>query len=165
MTWWMCISTNVSHICPASCTIFLVYFGAYWLLIQASQSLFSLLTRMNILNMSRPLLDNYTKLRFVCLCFIPPLSILQSTFFSGDSRLYHDLQMEELRAESQQPSESTGTIGRSKGASAASSHQQISVTVVTEFVRWNEEAISRCTLFSSLVIFNSAISLLLRVLV
>ncbi|XP_061968590.1 exocyst complex component SEC10b-like [Populus nigra] len=64
-------------------------------------------------------------------------------------QLYH-AKMEELRAESQQPSESTGTIGRSKGASAASSHQQISVTVVTEFVRWNEEAISRCTLFSSL---------------
>ncbi|XP_065859757.1 exocyst complex component SEC10b [Euphorbia lathyris] len=57
--------------------------------------------------------------------------------------------MEELRAENQQLSESSGTIGRSKGASVASSHQQISVTVVTEFVRWNEEAISRCTLFSS----------------
>ncbi|KAI3412209.1 uncharacterized protein J3R85_017578 [Psidium guajava] len=57
--------------------------------------------------------------------------------------------MEEVRAESQQLSESTGTIGRSKGASVASSHQQISVTVVTEFVRWNEESISRCTLFSS----------------
>lgn len=63
-------------------------------------------------------------------------------------QLYH-AKMEELRAESQQISESTGTIGRSKGASVASSHQQISVTVVTEFVRWNEEAISRCTLFSS----------------
>lgn len=59
--------------------------------------------------------------------------------------------MEELRAESQQLTESTGSIGRSKGASIASSHQQISVTVVTEFVRWNEEAISRCTLFSSQV--------------
>lgn len=57
--------------------------------------------------------------------------------------------MEEVRAESQQLSESTGTIGRSKGASVASSHQQISVTVVTEFARWNEESISRCTLFSS----------------
>ncbi|KAK4351211.1 hypothetical protein RND71_030524 [Anisodus tanguticus] len=57
--------------------------------------------------------------------------------------------MEELRAEVQQSSESTGTIGRSKGASMASSHQQISVTVVTEFVRWNEEAVSRCILFSS----------------
>ncbi|XP_059456107.1 exocyst complex component SEC10b [Corylus avellana] len=63
-------------------------------------------------------------------------------------QLYH-AKMEELRAESQQISEATGTIGRSKGASLASSHQQISVTVVTEFVRWNEEAISRCTLFSS----------------
>jgi len=59
--------------------------------------------------------------------------------------------MEELRAEGQQSSESSGTIGRSKGASMASSHQQISVTVVTEFVRWNEEAVSRCTLFSSQV--------------
>ncbi|KAG5251767.1 exocyst complex component SEC10b [Salix suchowensis] len=65
-------------------------------------------------------------------------------------RQLYEAKMEELRAESQLPSESTGSIGRSKGASVASSHQQISVTVVTEFVRWNEEAISRCTLFSSL---------------
>ncbi|XP_011023274.1 PREDICTED: LOW QUALITY PROTEIN: exocyst complex component SEC10-like [Populus euphratica] len=65
-------------------------------------------------------------------------------------RQLYQAKMEELCSESQQPSEPTGTIGRSKGASAASSHQQISVTVVTEFVRWNEEAISRCTLFSSL---------------
>ncbi|OIV95166.1 hypothetical protein TanjilG_21556 [Lupinus angustifolius] len=59
------------------------------------------------------------------------------------------LLMEELRAENQQISDSSGTIGHSKGASVASSQQQISVTVVTEFVRWNEEAISRCNLFSS----------------
>ncbi|KAJ6404281.1 hypothetical protein OIU84_012460 [Salix udensis] len=65
-------------------------------------------------------------------------------------RQLYEAKMEELCAESQLPSESTGSIGRSKGASVASSHQQISVTVVTEFVRWNEEAISRCTLFSSL---------------
>ncbi|CAA3006277.1 exocyst complex component SEC10b isoform X1 [Olea europaea var. sylvestris] len=64
-------------------------------------------------------------------------------------RQLYKAKMEELRAETQQSNESTGTIGRSKGASLASSHQQISVTVVTEFVRWNEEAISRCTLFSS----------------
>ncbi|PSS03999.1 Exocyst complex component like [Actinidia chinensis var. chinensis] len=64
-------------------------------------------------------------------------------------RQLYKAKIEELRAESQQSSESSGTIGRSKGASIASSHQQISVTVVTEFVRWNEEAISRCTLFSS----------------
>ncbi|CAK9156719.1 unnamed protein product [Ilex paraguariensis] len=63
-------------------------------------------------------------------------------------RQLYKAKMEELRAESQQSSESTGTIGRTKGASITSSHQQISVTVVTEFVRWNEEAISRCTLFS-----------------
>lgn len=69
------------------------------------------------------------------------------------------LQMAELRAETQQVSDSTGTIGRSKGASVASSHQQISVTVVTEFVRWNEEAISRCSLFSSQVIFASPIDI------
>ncbi|MFS8001003.1 putative exocyst complex component Sec10 [Helianthus anomalus] len=56
--------------------------------------------------------------------------------------------MEELLSESQLSGESTGSIGRSKGASISSSHQQISVTVVAEFVRWNEEAISRCTLFS-----------------
>lgn len=63
-------------------------------------------------------------------------------------RQLYQAKMEELRAENQQ-SESTGTIGRSKGASLPSSHQQLSVTVVTEFVRWNEEAISRCTLFYS----------------
>lgn len=64
-------------------------------------------------------------------------------------RQLYQAKLEELRAESQKVSESSGTIGRSKGASVASSHQQISVAVVTEFVRWNEEAISRCTLFSS----------------
>ncbi|KAF3966626.1 hypothetical protein CMV_009295 [Castanea mollissima] len=64
-------------------------------------------------------------------------------------RQLYQAKIEELRAENQQISDSTGTIGRSRGASVASSHQQISVTVVTEFVRWNEEAISRCTLFSS----------------
>ncbi|KAF3613004.1 hypothetical protein FXO38_36498 [Capsicum annuum] len=53
------------------------------------------------------------------------------------------------RSGGQQSSESPGTIGRSKGAAMASSHQQISVTIATEFVRWNEEAVSRCTLFSS----------------
>lgn len=65
--------------------------------------------------------------------------------------------MAELRAENLQISESSGTIGRSKGASVASSQQQISVTVVTEFVRWNEEAISRCTLLASQVIFVPSI--------
>ncbi|XP_069147582.1 exocyst complex component SEC10b-like [Solanum lycopersicum] len=56
--------------------------------------------------------------------------------------------MDELRSESQlSSSESSGTIGRSKGASIVLSNPEISVTVVTEFVRWNEEAISRCSLF------------------
>ncbi|KAJ4951731.1 hypothetical protein NE237_028563 [Protea cynaroides] len=64
-------------------------------------------------------------------------------------RQLYRAKMEELRAESQQQIDLTGSIGRSKGAAIASSHQQISVTVVTEFVHWNEEAISRCTLFSS----------------
>ncbi|XP_043716679.1 exocyst complex component SEC10b-like isoform X2 [Telopea speciosissima] len=63
-------------------------------------------------------------------------------------RQLYQAKMEELRAENQQQIDSTGSIGRSKGAAIASSQQQISVTVVTEFVRWNEEAISRCTLFS-----------------
>ncbi|XP_012440442.1 exocyst complex component SEC10b [Gossypium raimondii] len=61
----------------------------------------------------------------------------------------YQAKLDELRAENQNVSDSTGTIGRSKGASVASSHQQISVAVVTEFVRWNEEALTRCTLFSS----------------
>lgn len=57
--------------------------------------------------------------------------------------------MDELRSENQLPSESSGTIGRSKGASIVLSNPEISVAVVTEFVSWNEEAISRCSLFSS----------------
>jgi exocyst complex component 5 len=57
-----------------------------------------------------------------------------------------------LRAEAKQQSESTGSIGRAKGALLTTvPQQQISVTVVTEFVRWNEEAISRCTLLFSQV--------------
>lgn len=56
--------------------------------------------------------------------------------------------MEELRAESLLQSDSSGTQ-RSKSASSIASQQQISVTVVTEFVRWNEEAVSRCTLLFS----------------
>ena len=59
-----------------------------------------------------------------------------------------NLQMDKLRSESQlSNSKSSGTIGRSKGASIVLSNPEISVTVVTEFVRWNEEAISRCSLF------------------
>ncbi|XP_008807526.1 exocyst complex component 5 [Phoenix dactylifera] len=64
-------------------------------------------------------------------------------------RQLYQSKMEELRAEAQQQSESTGTISRSRTALNPSTQQQISVTIVTEFVRWNEEAISRCTLFSS----------------
>ncbi|KAL3638483.1 Exocyst complex component 5 [Castilleja foliolosa] len=64
-------------------------------------------------------------------------------------RQLYKSKMEELRAESLQSGESTGSIGRAKGAAISSSQQQISVTMVTEFVRWNEEAISRSTLFSS----------------
>lgn len=63
-------------------------------------------------------------------------------------RQLYQAKMEELRAESLSDLSGTGSIGRSKGASIASSQQQISVTVVTEFVRWNEEAISRCNIFS-----------------
>jgi len=59
--------------------------------------------------------------------------------------------MEELRAEIQQQSDAAGNASRSKAAISTSSHQQISITVVTEFVRWNEEAISRCSLLSSQV--------------
>ncbi|KAK8526007.1 hypothetical protein V6N13_017078 [Hibiscus sabdariffa] len=78
-----------------------------------------------------------------------------SPLFSDDSRvaeaasIAQKLRLEELRAENQNVSDSTVTIGRPRGASVSSSHQQISVAVVTEFVRWNEEALTRCTLFSS----------------
>ncbi|KAE9595857.1 putative exocyst complex component Sec10 [Lupinus albus] len=64
-------------------------------------------------------------------------------------RQLYKAKMEELQAEGHRISDSSGSIGRSKGSSIASSQHQLSVTVVTEFVRWNEEAISRCNIFSS----------------
>ncbi|EAY82701.1 hypothetical protein OsI_37917 [Oryza sativa Indica Group] len=71
-------------------------------------------------------------------------------FEQASLRQQYQSKMAELRAEAKQQSESTGTIGRSNGAAVTTSlQQQISVTVVTEFVRWNEEAISRCTLLFS----------------
>lgn len=96
----------------------------------------------------------------VCLCMFLHLYIIFDLFSLGVGSLVSlvsfscilfPVQMEELRAEVQQQTESTGTLSRSKAASLPPSHPQISVTVVTEFVRWNEEAISRCTLFSSQV--------------
>ncbi|XP_078436856.1 exocyst complex component sec10 [Wolffia australiana] len=56
--------------------------------------------------------------------------------------------MEELKSEVQPASQSSSGFARSQ-ATAGPSQQQISVTVVTEFIRWNEEAVSRCTLFYS----------------
>ncbi|KAJ3671455.1 hypothetical protein LUZ60_007534 [Juncus effusus] len=66
-------------------------------------------------------------------------------------RQLYETKIEELRAEAlQQLPELTGTISRAKAASLTTSpQQQILVTVVTEFVRWNEEAVSRCTLLSA----------------
>ncbi|KMT12603.1 hypothetical protein BVRB_5g098420 [Beta vulgaris subsp. vulgaris] len=85
---------------------------------------------------------------------------LTESLFSAHKEDYHEheqaslrqlyqAKMEELRAESLAELGGTGSIGRSKGASIASNHQQISVAVVTELVRWNEEAVSRCNIFSS----------------
>ncbi|CAL4911040.1 unnamed protein product [Urochloa decumbens] len=71
-------------------------------------------------------------------------------FEQASLRQLYQSKMAELRAEAKQQIESTGSIGRAKGASLTTSPQQlISVTVVTEFVRWNEEAIARCTLLFS----------------
>ncbi|XP_023751985.1 exocyst complex component SEC10a [Lactuca sativa] len=53
---------------------------------------------------------------------------------------HYKAKIEELIAEGQIPS---------RGTPVSSSTQHISVTVVNEFVSWNEEAISRCNLFSS----------------
>lgn len=64
------------------------------------------------------------------------------------SQLYQS-KMEQLRAELQKQIDAAGNASRSKTATNISTQQQISVTVVTEFVRWNEEAISRCILLSS----------------
>ncbi|KAM0837150.1 hypothetical protein ACQ4PT_061854 [Festuca glaucescens] len=71
-------------------------------------------------------------------------------FEQASVRQLYQSKMAELRAEARQQSDSTGSIGRAKGASVTTSPQQLlSVTVVNEFVRWNEEAISRCTLLFS----------------
>ncbi|GLJ08267.1 hypothetical protein SUGI_0085180 [Cryptomeria japonica] len=55
--------------------------------------------------------------------------------------------MVELRSGAQPVLEVSGTLSRGK-TSAAFAQQQMSVSVVTEFVRWNEEAVARCTLLS-----------------
>ncbi|KAG6504648.1 hypothetical protein ZIOFF_036983 [Zingiber officinale] len=91
------------------------------------------------------------------LCYSVP-GLMESLFLShkdeypeyeqASLKQLYQSKMEELRAEAQQQSESTGTISRSKTTVSPPS-QQISVTIVTEFVRWNEEAITRCTVFSS----------------
>ncbi|TVU51544.1 hypothetical protein EJB05_02979 [Eragrostis curvula] len=71
-------------------------------------------------------------------------------FEQASLRQLYQSKMAELRAEAKQQYESTGSIGRAKGSSLTPPPvQQISVTVVTEYVRWNEEAISRCTLLFS----------------
>ncbi|XP_070052790.1 exocyst complex component SEC10b-like [Nicotiana tomentosiformis] len=79
--------------------------------------------------------------------FLPHKDIYVECEQASLKQLYK-AKMDELRSESQLSSESSGTIGRSKGASMALSNPEISVAVVTEFVRWNEEATSRCSLFS-----------------
>ncbi|KAK1307879.1 Exocyst complex component 5 [Acorus calamus] len=59
-------------------------------------------------------------------------------------RQLYQAKMEELRAESQQQSDSTGTTMRSKGTSAMPSHMQISVTVATEFIsQYTTEGLER----------------------
>ncbi|GJR72395.1 exocyst complex component SEC10A-like protein [Tanacetum coccineum] len=60
-------------------------------------------------------------------------------FERASMRQLYKAKMEELLAEGHLPS---------KGAPISSTHQNLSVSVVTEFVSWNEEAISRCKLFS-----------------
>ncbi|PWA65603.1 exocyst complex component Sec10-like protein [Artemisia annua] len=60
-------------------------------------------------------------------------------FERASMRQLYKAKMEELLAEGHLPS---------KGAPISPSHQNLSVSVVTEFVSWNEEAISRCKLFS-----------------
>uniref|UniRef100_A0A0D6R2M0 Exocyst complex component Sec10 n=1 Tax=Araucaria cunninghamii TaxID=56994 RepID=A0A0D6R2M0_ARACU len=55
--------------------------------------------------------------------------------------------MAELRFGAQEPSEIIGALPRGK-SSTAFAQQQMSISVVTEFVRWNEEAVARCTLLS-----------------
>nr|XP_016514884.1 PREDICTED: exocyst complex component SEC10 [Nicotiana tabacum] len=79
--------------------------------------------------------------------FLPHKDIYVECEQASLKQLYK-AKMDELRTENQLSSESSGTIGRSKGASMALSNPEISVAVVTEFVRWNEEATSRCSLFS-----------------
>eukprot|EP00252_Welwitschia_mirabilis_P014977 TRINITY_DN33064_c0_g1_i1.p1 TRINITY_DN33064_c0_g1~~TRINITY_DN33064_c0_g1_i1.p1 ORF type:complete len:834 (-),score=193.38 TRINITY_DN33064_c0_g1_i1:189-2690(-) len=55
--------------------------------------------------------------------------------------------MAELRSGGQSTAELSGPLSRGK-ASSGFTPQQMSVSVVAEFIRWNEEAVSRCTLLS-----------------
>eukprot|EP00249_Psilotum_nudum_P023214 c28789_g1_i1 orf=366-2906(-) len=56
--------------------------------------------------------------------------------------------MVELKAGILQSVEPSVSLPRSKAAPSALSHQPMSVSVVTEFIRWNEEAVQRCALLS-----------------
>ncbi|MCO5594865.1 hypothetical protein L7F22_048900 [Adiantum nelumboides] len=56
--------------------------------------------------------------------------------------------MSELRALLPQQGDIQGTINRSRVVASSPSHQPMSTSVVTEFVRWNEEAVQRCCLLT-----------------
>lgn len=55
----------------------------------------------------------------------------------------------ELRSSVPQRSDAQGTLHRNRVVASTPSHQPMSTSVVTEFVRWNEESVQRCILLSS----------------
>lgn len=63
------------------------------------------------------------------------------------NQLFH-FKITELRSAIPQQSDSAGTVHRSRTAGSTFSHQPMSISVVTEFIRWNEEAVQRCSLLS-----------------
>lgn len=56
--------------------------------------------------------------------------------------------MSELRASLPLQGDIQGTTNRSRVAASSPAHQPMSTSVVTEFVRWNEEAVQRCGLLT-----------------
>jgi hypothetical protein len=62
------------------------------------------------------------------------------------------LQMLELGSSVSQQVDSEGSAYQSRMAASSPSHQPMSVSIVTEFIRWNEEAVQRCTVLSPQVV-------------
>jgi hypothetical protein len=67
---------------------------------------------------------------------------------NGNGLAKNILQMLELGSSVSQQVDSEGIAYQNRMAASSPSYQPMSVSVVTEFIRWNEEAVQRCTVLT-----------------